>query len=359
MDDDDNDVLTPHDNDPAVARSYFEAHKGAVNTSNFTLNDLTIYSAHELSEALHSYDDPHVPLQEERAQQFRDRFPHLEYLLDAGHSLLVHGFGSKKQVLDQFAHHLSDTADVVVVNGFNPTLNVRSTLSTIATQILHLKSFSKRSLFDYVDAIVHALDATNKPAPLTLVVHNLDGPALRAPDVQLALSRVAQHARARLVASVDHVNAPLLWDATTYAAFAWMWVRCETLRPYDAETLFSEKPLSRGGGELRVEGAVAFLNSLSAKARLVFRYLAGRQIGDNGNNAPSSAAAPHVRTTFNQLFEVVKEKFWMSDQATLRQFLNEMGTHDMLQTRRGADAVEQLWIPLQAQQLENVLKQID
>lgn len=42
-----------------------------------------------------------------------------------------------------------------------------------------------------------------------LVVHNIDGPALRDTESQQCLGRVAACSAVRLIASVDHVNAPL------------------------------------------------------------------------------------------------------------------------------------------------------
>jgi hypothetical protein len=46
-------------------------------------------------------------------------------------------------------------------------------------------------------------------APLLLVVHNIDGPALRSSAAQAALATLAAHPRVALVASVDHLNASL------------------------------------------------------------------------------------------------------------------------------------------------------
>lgn len=42
-----------------------------------------------------------------------------------------------------------------------------------------------------------------------VVVHNIDGPGLRASESQQYLARVASCSQVRLVASIDHVNAPL------------------------------------------------------------------------------------------------------------------------------------------------------
>lgn len=333
-----------------AGRNYFEAHKGAIATTNLSLANLTVSSPDELTEALAQFEDPLLSRQNDQAKMFKKQHGKYEYFLKAGHSLLFYGFGSKKYVLDNFATHLSSTGDVVVINGFNPTFNLRTALTQFAGEVLGLKSFTRRSLLDYVDAIRDAM-AANKKLTASIVIHNMDGPSLRPSDAQLALSRLAAIPRLWFVGSIDHVNAPLLWDAPMYTSFSWMWVAYETFGTYEAETFFSSKPLARGGTERRVEGAIAFLNSLAEKARSVFRELAVRQMGGEEGGAAT-------RTTFNDLFESAKEQFLVSDTGTLRNILNEIETHDLLQTRRGADAAQQLWIPLQDKQLEAILNEI-
>lgn len=331
-------------------RNYFEAHRGAVATTNFTLADLSICSPEELAAALASYQDPLEDEYRRIAGQFKQCHPSLQYFLDADHSILLYGLGSKKDLLDEFARHLSCSGDVVVIDGFNPTLSLRSALTQLANDVLQLKSFTKRSLLDYVDAIRDALAEVPKTT-LTIVIHNIDGSCLRPTDVQLSLSRLAALEQIRFVASVDHVNSPLLWDAPMYTAFGWMWIRVDTFRPYDVETFFSSKPLLRGGSERRVEGAVAFLNSLAERSRDVFRELASRQLHTSHN--PSALC-----TTFNELFGSVKTQFIVSEPDTLRSIMNELQTHDLLVSRLGADAAEQLSIPLPQAQLEAVLEEI-
>lgn len=42
-----------------------------------------------------------------------------------------------------------------------------------------------------------------------VVIHNIDGPGLRDSDTQQDLARLAACTHIRIVASIDHVNAPL------------------------------------------------------------------------------------------------------------------------------------------------------
>lgn len=334
--------------EPEAGRSYFEANRGLVRTSNLTLASLNILPQEQLTAALKLFNDPLTKQQKEQCSTFEEKHATFELYLNAGHSLLVYGFGSKRTLLNKLADYLSDSSSVLVVNGFNPTLSLRSVFSQLAS-VLNLQDFSKRTLFDYVDAISTALP--NSKDPISMIIHNIDGPALRQPECQHALSRLASCKNLHLVASIDHVNTPLLWDAPSFNAFSWFWVLCHTYLPYEFETHFSSKPLLRGTAERRVDGAVALLQSLSERARAVFRELADRQKG-------AEKGGLHMRTTFNEFFEMVKQKFLVSDQATLRTILTELSTHDLLQTRRGVDSAERLWIPLDETQLEEILGKI-
>lgn len=342
-----------NDDDIGAGRSYFEAHRGAVRTSNLTLASMTIASQTELEQALFNLHNPLQDEQVSQAQTLRSKFGQYLYMLSAGHSLLFYGYGSKRLILDELAEFLAETHAVVIAHGFNPTCSLRTVLSQLTGEVLGISGFSKRTLLDYVDAIKEGIGRRR----IALVIHNMDGAPFRGQEMQNALAMLSTLEGVSIVASIDHVNAPLLWDGAAYSKFRWAWIKADTFKAYTAETVYCSKPLLRGGNERRIEGAVALLQSLSERARQVFRELAERQVGRKGGDGEPEEVN-HKRTTFNQLFDAAKEKFLASDPATLRIILTELQTHDLLQSRRGADAAEQMWVPLQAEQLHEVLSAI-
>lgn len=343
---------TKDEEEIGAGRSYFEAHKGLVRTSNLTLASLSIAPQDELQVALRNLKNPLQQEQEARLDDLRRRFDQYAYILSAGHSLLFYGFGSKKELLDEFAQYLTKSHAVIVVNAFNPTLSLRSVLAQIAKDFLNLDDFSKRTLSDYVDAIRSGI----KGRRVGIAIHNIDGPQLRSIENQNALSSLGAISGVSIAASIDHVNAPLLWDGSMYSKYEWAWIKADTFAPYQAETVYCSKPLLHGGGERRVEGAIALLKSLSERARCVFEVLAQRQLSNDETGTAKDSVLS--RTTFNQLFEIAKEKFFASDPASLRIILTELHTHDLLQSKRGVDAAEQLWIPLRKSQLEAIIRDI-
>ena len=58
---------------------------------------------------------------------------------------------------------------------------------------------------------------------------------LQAPETQQLLAELVQCPCIRLLASMDHVNAPLLWDRRTAARFNWAHFDTTTYAPYHAE----------------------------------------------------------------------------------------------------------------------------
>lgn len=332
-------------------RSYFDAHRGNKHrTSTCTLADLHLPPAEKLLAALKAAPDL---LSDERdavvskmcnARKMR----RLLFQLHAGSSLLFYGPGSKRPVLHALTEALAENCDVLEVCGFNPALNVRGLLGKIIESILRVKApFARRTLMDYVTAVATHIGKRT----ISVVVHNIDGPTLRSADVQRALATLSAIPGVLFAASVDQVNAPLLWDGATWATYAWAWVNVNTFAHYDVETVFATKSMLHGSRERRVEGAVMLLRSLSNNARKVFNELAeGQTAVEEGDAIP--------RTTFNKLFEVCRRGFICTDTSSLRSILTELETHDMLERRRGADAEEQIWIPLSVQQLKDVLEQI-
>ena len=65
---------------------------------------------------------------------------------------------------------------------------------------------------------------------------------LNAPEHQRVLSELASIPRVHFAASIDHVNAPLLWDLQTKDRFAWVWYHVPTFKPYIKECSSSAMP---------------------------------------------------------------------------------------------------------------------
>ena len=94
--------------------------------------------------------------------------------------------------------------------------------------------------------------------PVYLVVHNLDGPALRGERAQAALSLLASSPLVRLICSVDHINAPLIWDQGKLTRYNFVWFDTTTYAPYTDETRYENSFMvaQAAGGALSLESMV-------------------------------------------------------------------------------------------------------
>lgn len=68
--------------------------------------------------------------------------------------------------------------------------------------------FNSRSMDDLL-AFMDGSHSEKNDCFVCVVIHNIDGPGLRDSDTQQYLARVAACSHIRMVASIDHVNAPL------------------------------------------------------------------------------------------------------------------------------------------------------
>ncbi|KAF2345781.1 Origin recognition complex subunit 2 [Trinorchestia longiramus] len=198
----------------ASGDSYFLHNDGGATggrTSDHTLSQLTVprLSLEALKQVVgpDGLDLHHLQHRKTLLQQHCALFDKWTTLMEHGFSVCVHGVGSKKPLLASYQELHLENVDHVVVNGFFPSLTLKSIVSCIVEEVLCLDN-KPPSLADQLE-LLHTLYRRPSVAPLTLVVHNLDGPMLRSNAVQRPLSRLCALPSVRLLASVDHINAPL------------------------------------------------------------------------------------------------------------------------------------------------------
>jgi origin recognition complex subunit 2 len=79
-----------------------------------------------------------------------------------------------------------------------------------------------------------------------ILVHNIDGESLRYPQTQLILSLLATLKQIRIIASIDHLNAPSLWNQGMSMRFNWIWHDVTNYQNYLEETKFDDPIMSAG-----------------------------------------------------------------------------------------------------------------
>ena len=215
----------------SMAEGYFSAHSGKVLTSDRTLSKLSTprLSATEVASLLGDAGTQYKEEVKELLQDHAVNFPKWLSLLHRGYNIVTYGLGSKKSLLHQFHDQYLMERDAVVVNGFFPSLTIKSVLTHISEDVLEMET-SPASATDHLAEILATMDEEKEH--VFLIVHNIDGATLRNEKSQDVLAGLAGHPKIHLICSIDHINAPLIWDQRRLSKLNFIWFDCTTFLPY-------------------------------------------------------------------------------------------------------------------------------
>ncbi|KAI0495254.1 origin of replication complex subunit 2 [Dendrobium catenatum] len=297
-------------------------------------------------------------------RSYKDQYSKWLFVLRCGFGLLMYGFGSKKVLLEDFASTALTDYDVIVINGYLPSINIKPVVVTIA-ELLQDKQqcrrkvstgnkqrtqqqFNTLSIDDLLTYLNEEVEDV-KDSFVCLVIHNIDGPALRDSESQQYLARMACCSNVRVIASIDHVNAPLLWDKKmVHTQFNWCWYHVPTFAPYKAEGVFFPLILASGTAAQCARTATIVLQSLNPNAQSVFKVLAEYQLAnEKAEGMPG-----------NTLYTKCRERFLVSSQVTLNSHLTEFRDHGLLKARKHSDGQDCLYIPLSSEALQKLLSDL-
>nr|XP_019965247.1 PREDICTED: origin recognition complex subunit 2 [Paralichthys olivaceus] len=337
-------------NQLSMVDEYFEAHGSSkVLTSDRTLERLNTpkLDRETLVQLLDGKPSGYVKEIQQLHSKHQKHFSKWMLQLQLGFSVLVYGLGSKKALLEDFrVSHLAEEIHLVV-NGFFPSITLKSILNALTCEILeHQGSF--RTPSDQIQFIAQTL----KDSPdlhVYLLIHNIDGQMLRGEKIQSALGQLASLPNLHLVASLDHINAPLVWDQFKQSQFNWLWWECVTFQHYAEETSYENSLLVQQTGALALSSLTHVLRSLTSNARGIFELLVKFQLENKDN--PS-----YTGLSFQDFYQRCREAFLVNSDLTLRTQLTEFRDHKLIRTRKGADGVEYLLVAVDASTLMDFLE---
>ncbi|XP_019642615.1 PREDICTED: origin recognition complex subunit 2-like [Branchiostoma belcheri] len=335
---------------PEMVEEYFHAHGGARPgpTSDRTLSKLQIPRMDQarLQSVLQYAPAAHIQHLQQLYQQHRTHFHKWMLQLSNGFNLLLYGLGSKRVLIDQFRTTVLRDTVQMVVNGYFPSITVKHILNSITEEVLeHTGSF--RSVQDQLTFIKDTFEETGEE--LFLFIHNIDGPMLRGEKVQSVLCQLAQVGGVRIIATIDHINAPLIWDQNKASRFNWLWYDVTSYEPYVEETSYENSLMVQQSGVLALSSLVHVLRSLTPNARGIFHLLAEYQLEHKDDSS-------YIGMSFHDLYQRCREKFLVHSHLTLRAQLTEFKDHKLIRTKKGSDGVENLLIPLDGAMLAEYME---
>ncbi|KAM5280339.1 origin recognition complex subunit 2 [Ctenodactylus gundi] len=333
-----------------LVEEYFEAHSSSkVLTSDRTLQKLkrATLDQHTLRNLLSKVAPSFSAEIKQLNQQYEKLFHKWMLQLHLGFNIVLYGLGSKRDLLERFRTTMLQDSIHVVINGFFPGISVKSILNSITEEVLgHVGTF--RSGLDQLDWVMRRFKEDSS-LQLFLLIHNLDSQMLRGDQSQQLLGQLSSLHNVHLVASVDHLNAPLMWDHAKQSLYNWLWYETTTYNPYTEETSYENSLLVRQSGSLPLSSLIHVLRSLTPNARGIFRLLIKYQL-DNQDN-PS-----YPGLSFQDFYHQCREAFLVNSDLTLRAQLTEFRDHKLIRTKKGADGVEYLIIPVDSGALTDVLE---
>lgn len=137
---------------------------------------------------------------------YKHQFNRWLYVLSENFNIILYGIGSKRSILHQFQMEKLKDFPCVVINGFFPSLTIKNVLESIVTDLLGITHVPS-NIGDTISLIDTQL--SENEAELFLIIHNIDGAMLRNAKAQAALASLSQIRNVHMIASVDHINAPL------------------------------------------------------------------------------------------------------------------------------------------------------
>ncbi|KAL6088828.1 hypothetical protein STEG23_000689 [Scotinomys teguina] len=269
-----------------LVEEYFEAHSSSkVLTSDRTLQKLRRAKLDQKTlRNLLSKFSPSFSAEIEQLNQQHEKLFHKWMLqLHLGFNIVLYGLGSKRDLLEKFRTTMLQGSIHVVINGFFPGISVKSILNSITEDVLnHMGTF--QSVLDQRDWIINKFKEDSS-LELFLLIHNLDSQMLRGDNSQQILGQLSSLDNVYLLASIDHLHAPLMWDHAKQSLYNWLWYETTTYNPYSEETSYENSLLVKQSGSLPLSSLIHVLRSLTPNARGIFRLLIKFQL-DN-QDSPS------------------------------------------------------------------------
>ncbi|XP_058832709.1 origin recognition complex subunit 2 [Topomyia yanbarensis] len=287
---------------------------------------------------------------QELHEEYESYFAKWLFLMNEGFNILLYGLGSKRNLLQAFHRKVLANQPVIVINGFFPTLTVKDVLDAITGDILDLNVHSGNfhELVDIIEEEYGYLPDTH----LFLIVHNLDGTMLRNSKAQNVLARLAKIDNIHLLASIDHINTPLIWDSSNLSYYNFSWWDVTTMLPYSDETAFENSLLVQNSGALALSSMKNVFKSLTSNSRGIFLVIVKYQLANKGN--------PHYPgMLFKDLYGSCREAFLVSTDLALRAQLTEFIDHKLVRVKRTVDGAENLLIPIESGLLDQFLEEND
>ncbi|CAP23624.1 Protein CBR-ORC-2 [Caenorhabditis briggsae] len=265
-------------------------------------------------------------------------FPKWMIYLASGFNILLHGIGSKRQILTDFEKELSQYT-YLRVDARKDGLNMKALLNAI-NENMNLNCPVKRSqtTISWARAIKRKMHGQQ----LILLIDNIEAPDWSISvtkdfrNDQEALCELLENRESvKLIATVDHINSTFIWNSRQVASLFFVHITVNTFEIPLQELMTGDSRLlgldSRSNQSVHTMSSLdAFWKSLASNSQKLFRLFFQMYF---------DAKKP---VKFWDLFNAAKDDFIASTDSALRTQLVEFKDHRVLKWTRGDDGNDQL-----------------
>lgn len=377
--------------------SFFDTYEGYLDQkkqsrgykSNSTMADAPYITREEFALITNAFNRNFQKDSREELYAIQEKqFPQYWFELTQGFSLLFYGVGSKRKLLEKFvleylssniAYSLMDvnpklklTSGIpcIVVNGYNPICNYRDVSKEIS-KALYPEELSRNEtkywgnhVLLQIQKMIEFYKTQPPDIKLIILIHNLDGPSVRKDVFQLMLSNVARIRQVAVVASTDHVYAPILWDNAKAQDFNFIFHDVTNFEPAQVESSFQDiMKLGKSEKNHGAEGSKYVLQSLTSNSKKMYKLLVETQLRNmetaskkvNREIVPTKKGTPSVGVEFRTFLQSCSNDFIASNEISLRNMLTEFYEHKMANLTKNSAGTEHIWISYNYTELKKLL----
>ncbi|ELR13629.1 origin recognition complex2, putative [Acanthamoeba castellanii str. Neff] len=302
-------------------------------------------------------------------KELKKSFPKWMHQIQSGFNLLFYGFGSKLKLLDEFGKSMLSAYPLVTVEGYSPTTTVRNLLTMITQSVLGVVQPMPAEPMDHcrvLQTMFHSQAAARAaraaiPEDLFIIVHNIDGLALRSPAAQSVLARLASIPQIHMLASIDHAYAPLLWNHIMVGHFNFAWQDATTFEPYEHESeanLALYKSFGKNEVQSGHKSVRSVLNSVPANAKRIFKLLANTQLQKikEMKELGGRGAARRKAIALAEFSTMCEQNLLAGGRDALNTHLREFFDHKIVK-KVGQSGEEMLYVDMSEKELVSVLQE--
>lgn len=251
--------------------------------------------------------------------------------------MLLSGFGSKVEMLEEFAREVLTDGVVIRVKGYLPSVSMKGVCGAIIGKGMQIKC---TSVYDQCMEIAqyYTYYGTRK---LYLIVHNIEGLALRNESSQTALSLLGRAKNIHIVASMDHISTPFMWTEEHRLAFHWHRVDAPTYKPYEDEIPI-KLPIAGLAQERSIDGVKGIVQALTPHQKSVLNIVAKHQMDKSLVKLKYAALRDTCRNSLN------------ISSSILQSIVAELASHEII-TCTVKNNVEYVKIPLPDRIIRNAI----